>query len=103
MLWAGDDAGGSRFPLADLPRPEKRCWEMFSPLGPLRLSPEAEQERRKEVLIKFARQVCRAEGRDPNSLPKAELLRLLKQVEDKFADVELGELIAFADMLRKRR
>ena len=74
---------------------------MFSPLGsPLRLSPEAEQTRREEILLEIAHKAARAGGLNPDTLAQADLDRLLTHAREQFAWASLAELEAAALMMK---
>jgi len=66
---------------------------VFSPLASaIRLSPEAEQTRRDQILLEVARKAARAGGQDPDTLTREELDCLLARAREEFSWASLADL-----------
>jgi hypothetical protein len=74
---------------------------MFSPLASsLRLSPEAEQTRRDQILLEIAQKAARAGGQDPDTPSQEKLDCLLAQAREQFSWAGLEELEAAVLILK---
>lgn len=74
---------------------------MFSPLASaLRLSPEAEQTRRDQILLDIAIKAARAGGQDPDTLSREKLDCLHEQARELFSWAGLAELEAAVLIMR---